>query len=95
MHKVQNYVLSIYIKRDNLIISNILCNEIKKFFIINLIKYYSNATTIARYFIKQIIVNIVVIVAICVALILASLLATRLLFKLFLQLINLIKRLFF
>ncbi len=27
-----NYVLSIYVKRDDFIIFNILCNEMKKFF---------------------------------------------------------------
>jgi len=50
--------LSIYVKRNHFIIFSILCNEIKKSFIINLIKYNNNTTTIAQYFIKQIIVNI-------------------------------------
>ncbi len=88
------YVLSIYIKRGNPIIFNILCNEMKKSFIINLIKYNSDATTIARYFIEQIIVNIVVVVAICVALLFSPSLAMRSLFKLLSQFINIIKKLF-
>ena len=47
-----NHILSIYVKRDNFIISNILCNEMKRFFFVNLIKYDNDTTTIARYFIK-------------------------------------------
>ena len=47
-----NYVLSIYIKRDNLIILSILYNEIKRFFFVNLIKYDNNTITIAQYFIE-------------------------------------------
>jgi hypothetical protein len=94
MHEIQNYVLSIYVKRDNLIISSILYNEIKKIFIVNLIKYNNDTTTIAQYFIEQIIVNIIVVVAIRVALILASSLIMHLLLKLFSQFINLIKKFF-
>jgi len=94
MHEIQDYVLSIYVKRDDLIILNILCNEIKNFFIINLIKYDSDATTIARYFIEQIIVNIVVVVTIRVALLFLLSFAMRSLFKLLSQLINIIKKLF-
>jgi len=86
--------LSIYVKRDNLIISSILCNEIKNFFIINLIKYDNNTITITRYSIEQIIINIVVIVAIRVALLFSLLLAMRLLFKFLSQLIDIIKKLF-
>jgi len=94
MHEIQNYVSSIYVKRDNLIIFSILYNEIKKFFIVNLIKYNNNTTTIAQYFIEQTIVNIIVVVAIRVALILASSLIMHLLLKLFSQLIDLIKKFF-
>ncbi len=47
-----SHVLSIYVKRDDLIISSILCDEMKKKFFVNLIKYDSDATTITRYFIK-------------------------------------------
>jgi len=94
MHEIQNYVLSIYVKRDNLIISSILYNEIKKIFIVNLIKYNNDTTMIAQYFIEQIIVNIIVVVAIRVALILASSLIMHLLLKLFSQFINLIKKFF-
>jgi hypothetical protein len=86
--------LSIYVKRDNLFIFNILCNKIKRSFIINLIKYNNNATTIARYFIKQVIINIIIVVAICVALLFASSFVMRLFFKFLSQLINLIKRFF-
>ena len=42
-----SYVLSIYIKRDDFIIFSILCDEMKNFFFVNLIKYDSDATTIA------------------------------------------------
>ncbi len=87
--------LSIYIKRDNSIIFSILYNKIKKYFIINLIKYDNNAITIAQYFIKQIIINIIVVVAIYVALLFLLSLIMRSLFKLFLQFINIIKKLFF
>ncbi len=84
MHKIQNYILSIYIKRSDLIIFNILCNKIKKSFIINLIKYNSNITTIAQYFIEQIIINIVVVIAIRVALLFLLSLIICLFFKLLL-----------
>jgi len=47
-----SHVLSLHVKRDNFIIFSILYNEIKRSFIINLIKYDSDATTIAQYFIK-------------------------------------------
>jgi hypothetical protein len=89
-----SYVLNIYIKRDNLIILDILYNKIKKFFIVNLIKYNSNTITIAQYFIKQIIINIVVAVAIRVVLIFAFSFVARLLLKFLSQFINIIKRLF-
>jgi len=65
-----------------------LCNKIKRFFIKNLIKYDNNATTIAQYFIKQIIINIVVVVAIRVTLLFLLSFAMRLLFKLLLQFIK-------
>jgi len=48
-----NYVLSIYVKRNNLIIFNILYNEIKRSFFVNLIKYNSDATTIAQYLLNK------------------------------------------
>ncbi len=86
--------LNIYIKRNNLIISSILYNKIKKIFIVNLIKYNNNATTIARYFIEKVIVNIVVNVAIRVALFFSLLFVMRSLFKFLSQLINIIKKLF-
>jgi len=89
-----NYVLSIYVKRSDLIISNILCNEIKRFFFVNLIKYDNDATMIARYFIEQIIVNIIVVVAIRVALSFSTSFAMRLFFEFLSQLINFIKKLF-
>jgi len=44
--------LSIYIKRSDLIILEILCNKIKRFFIVNLIKYNNNIITIAQYSIE-------------------------------------------
>jgi hypothetical protein len=90
-----SYVLSIYVKRDNPIIFSILCDEIKKFFFVNLIKYNSDTTKIARYFIERIIVNIVVVVAIYVALSFSTSLAIRLLFEFLSQFIDIIKRLFF
>jgi len=89
-----NYVLSIYVKRNDLIIPSILCDEMKRFFFVNLIKYDNNATTIARYFIEQIIVNIVVVVAIRVALSFLTSLIMRSLFEFLSQLIDLIKKLF-
>ncbi len=89
-----NYISSIYIKKNDFIISSILCNKIKKFCFVNLIKYNSDATTIVRYFIEQIIVNIVVVVAICVALSFLTLFVVRLLFELFSQFIDIIKRFF-
>jgi hypothetical protein len=89
-----SYILSIYIKRNNFIIFDILYNKIKKSFIIILIKYISNIITIAQYFINQNIINIVVVIAICVALILVYLFVTHLLLKFLLQLINIIKKLF-
>jgi len=92
--KFKTMFLSIYTKRDNLIIFNILCNEIKRSFIINLIKYNSDTTTIGQYSIEQIIVNIVIVVAIRVALLFLLLFAIRSFFKLLLQLINIIKRFF-
>ncbi len=89
-----SYVLNIYIKRDNLIILDILYNKIKKSSIVNLIKYNSNTTTIAQYSIKQIIINIVVVVAIRVVLIFAFSFVARSLLKFLSQFINIIKRLF-
>jgi len=89
-----SYVLNIYVKRNDLIISSILCNEMKNFFFVNLIKYDNDATTIAQYFIEQVIVNIVVVVAIRVALFFSTSLAMRLLFEFFSQFIDLIKRFF-
>jgi len=47
-----SHVLSIHVKRGDLIISSILCGEMKRFFFVNLIKYDSDATTIARYSIE-------------------------------------------
>ncbi len=76
-----SYILSIYVKRSDFIISNILCNEMKEFFFVNLIKYDSDTTTIARYFIEQIIVNIVVVFAIRVALTFLISFAMRSLFE--------------
>jgi hypothetical protein len=93
-HEIQDHVLNIYVKRGDLIISSILCDEMKKFFIVILIKYVNNATTIARYSIEQIIVNIVVVVAIRVALLFSLSLATRSLFKFLSQLIDFFKRFF-
>jgi len=72
------------LKKSDLIISNILCNKIKKSFIVNLIKYNSNATTIAQYFIKQIIFNIIVVIAVRVALLFLFSLAIYSFFKLLL-----------
>ncbi len=66
----------------------------KKFFIVILIKYVSDATTIAQYSIKQVIVNIVVVVTICVALLFLLSFIARSLFKLLSQLINFFKKLF-
>ena len=90
----KNYILNIYVKRNDFIISSILCDEMKKFFFVNLIKYDNDATTIARYFIKQVIVNIIVVVAIYVALSFSTSFAMRSLFEFLSQFINLIKRLF-
>ncbi len=90
-----NYVLSIYINRNDFIVSSILCNKMKNFFFINLIKYDSDATTIARYFIKQIIVNIIVVVAIYVTLSFLTSFAMRSLFKFLSQFIDFIKKFFF
>jgi len=67
----------------------------KKSFFVNLTKYDSDATTIARYFIEQVIVNIVVVVAIRVALSFLTSFAMRSLFEFLSQLIDLIKKLFF
>jgi len=86
--------LNIYVKRSDFIISNILCNKIKRFFILNLIKYDNDTTIIAQYFIKQIIITIVVVVAICVALLFSLLFVIHLFFKFLSQLIDIIKRLF-
>jgi len=44
-----SYVLSIHIKRSDFIILDILYNEMKRSFFVNLIKYDNDATTIARY----------------------------------------------
>jgi len=66
----------------------------KEFFIVILIKYVSDATTIAQYSIKQVIVNIVVVVTICVALLFLLSFIARSLFKLLSQLINFFKKLF-
>ncbi len=88
------YVLSIYVKRNDLIIFNILCDKIKNFFFVNLIKYNYDATTIVRYFIKQVIINIVVVVAIRVALSFLTLLVMRSFFELFSQFINIIEKIF-
>jgi len=79
---------------SDLIISSTLCGEMKKFFIVILTKYASDATTIVRYFIEQIIVNIVVVVAIRVALLFSLSFVARSLFKLLSQLINFFKKLF-
>ncbi len=79
---------------SDLIISSILCDKMKRFFIVILIKYVNDATTIARYFIEQIIVNIVVVVAIRVALLFSLSFVARSLFKLLSQLINFFKKLF-
>ena len=86
--------MNIHVKRDDLIISSILCDEMKEFFFVNLIKYDSDATTIARYFIEQIIVNIIVVIAIRVALSFSTSLVVRSLFEFLSQLINIIKKLF-
>ncbi len=66
----------------------------KKFFFVNLIKYDSDATTIARYFIEQVIVDIVVVVAIRVALPFSTSLVVRSFFEFLSQLIDFIKEFF-